>query len=98
MHHEGADTAVTVDPGETKDLSAERADLKEEMLRDYAAYEREMGVLPLPPGYDPHKQVAKNSMKRQFKAFGWRIALVGAVLLTLAVLGVRRLRRGRRTA
>ena len=86
---------LALDPGETKDLSAQRADLKAEMLRDYEAYEREMGVLPLPPGYDPHKQVAKNSMKRQFKAFGWRIALVGAVLLTLAVLGVRRVMRGR---
>ena len=86
---------LALDPGETKDLSAQRADLKAEMLRDYEAYEREMGVLPLPPGYDPHKQVAKTSMKRQFKAFGWRIALVGAVLLTLAVLGVRRVMRGR---
>jgi arylsulfatase/uncharacterized sulfatase len=87
---------LALDPGETKDLSAARPELKAELLRDYEAYERDMGVLPLPPGYDPHKQVAKNSMKRQFKAFGWRIALVGAVLLTLVVLGVRRLVRGRR--
>jgi arylsulfatase/uncharacterized sulfatase len=87
---------LALDPGETNDLSAERADLKAELLRDYAAYEQQMGVLPLPPGYDPHKQVAKNSMKRQFKAFGWRVALVAAVLLTLVVLGVRRLVRGRR--
>ena len=86
---------LALDPGETTDLSAQRADLKAELLRDYAAYEREMGVLPLPEGYDPHKQVAKNSMKKQFKAFGWRIALGALVIVTLLVLGVRRLLRRR---
>ena len=54
-----------------------------------------MGVLPLPEGYDPHQQVAKNSMKKQFKAFGWRIALGALVIVTLLVLGVRRLLRRR---
>jgi arylsulfatase A-like enzyme len=81
---------LALDPGETKDLSAERPELKTELLRDYAAYEREMGVLPLPPGYDPHQQVAKNSIKKQFKAFGWRVALGAAVLLAVIALGIRR--------
>jgi len=84
------------DPGETADLSSARAELAAELLRDYAAYEREMGVLPLPAGYDPHRQIAINSLKKQFRAFGWRVALVALVLLTATVLGVRRFVRGRR--
>jgi arylsulfatase/uncharacterized sulfatase len=86
---------LALDPGETQDLSAQRADLKAEMLRDYEAYERAMGVLPLPPGYDPHEQVARNSIERQFKAFGWRVVLVALLLLALTALGIRRRRRRR---
>ena len=89
---------LALDPGETRDLSGERPELKAELLRDYQEYEREMGVLPLPAGYDPHKQVAINSLKKQFKAFGWRIALGALVLLGLIVFGVRRVVRARRRA
>lgn len=86
------------DPGETRDLSSARPEMRAELLRDYQAYEREMGVLPLPAGYDPQRQVAINSMKKQLRAYGGRVGLVLLVLLTavaLAVRGVIRRRRAR---
>ena len=86
---------LALDPGETKDLSAERPELKAELLRDYAAYEREMGVLPMPEGYESYRQVMINALKKQVRAFGWQIALVALALVASIVLGVRRLRRRR---
>jgi arylsulfatase A-like enzyme len=88
---------LALDPGETKDLSSERADLKAELLRDYQAYEREMGVQPLPPGYDPHKQVARNAIKRQIGFFKWHLTIAAAALIAITVLLVRRRRRRRRS-
>lgn len=87
---------LALDPGETKDLSSERPELKAELLRDYATYEREMGVLPMPAGYDSYRQVMINSLKRQVRAFGWRITFVVVVLLVTVTLLVRRRRRARR--
>jgi arylsulfatase A-like enzyme len=90
---------VARDPGETSDLSAAQPARAAELLRDYQAYEREFGVLPLPDGYDIHHQVVVNSLKKQAHAYGGRIALVLVLLAALTYLLVRRLRRRRaRTA
>jgi len=83
---------IALDPGETKDLSDERPELKAELLRDYQAYEREMGVLPLPEGYDPQHQVKVNAMKKQLRAYGLPAGLGALVLTSLVVLGIRRWR------
>lgn len=81
------------DPGETKDLTRERPEIAAELQRDYDAYAREMGVLPMPEGYDVHRQVAINALKKQLAANGWRLALVALLLATVTVLVVRRRRR-----
>lgn len=83
---------IAQDPGETNDLAPSRPELLAELQRDYQTYEREFGVLPLPDGYDIHHQVVINSLKKQLKAYGWRIALVLILLATLVTLGIRRLR------
>jgi len=88
---------VAADPGETRDLAADRPDLAAELQRDYAAYEREMGVLPLPPGYDPHDQVARNSIRRQLRVYGARLAALGVGLAAAVVLVARSLLRRRRS-
>ena len=88
---------VAADPGETRDLAADRPDLVADLQRDYAAYEREMGVLPLPPGYDPHDQVARNSIRRQLRVYGARLAALGVGLAAAVVLVARSLLRRRRT-
>ncbi|MFM7141670.1 MAG: arylsulfatase [Alphaproteobacteria bacterium] len=86
------------DPGETRDLGPVRTEVFAELQRDYAAYEREMGVLPLPPGYDPHDQVARNSVRRQLRVYGSRLAAVATVLVAAVVLAVRSLLRRRRAS
>ncbi len=43
---------ITKDPGETKDLAATHVAELQELLLRYNRYEREMGVIPVPPDYD----------------------------------------------
>ena len=50
------------------------------MLAQYATYETQMGVLPLPPGYDVQKQVAINSMLKQVKAYWWVLAILAVLV------------------
>ena len=52
---------IVKDPGETHDLSRERPDTFAQMLRDYEAYAKANGVLPMPEGYDPIEQVQINA-------------------------------------
>ncbi|MEQ1753151.1 MAG: arylsulfatase [Micropepsaceae bacterium] len=77
---------VTMDPGETNDLSESHSDLMKSMLADYTAYEKRMGVLPLPKGYDVQKQVLKNAIARQLKAYWWVLAIAAAFVVVLVVL------------
>lgn len=53
---------IVRDPGETRDLSQERPAEFEAMKRDYEAYARDNGVLPMPEGYDPIRQVEINAL------------------------------------
>ncbi|MEI8357702.1 MAG: arylsulfatase [Deltaproteobacteria bacterium] len=78
------------DPGETSDLSRTRPEIAAELLLDYAAYEREMGVLPLPEGYDAHKQVAANAIRRQVVAYRWPLAIAALALATALRFVLRR--------
>ncbi len=71
------------DPGETTDLSASQPDSKARMLADYQDYAAEMGVLELPAGYDIHRQIAVNSIRKQLSYYGWVLAL--ALLLPIAL-------------
>ena len=87
---------LSVDPGETNDLTPANPDLAAELLRNYETYTREMGVLPMPDGYDVHGQVVKNSLKKQLSHLLWPIVLVGLALVASAFLVGRRLLRARR--
>lgn len=49
------------DPGETRDLREQRPQDFEALQKDYAAWAREHGVLPMPDGYSPTRQVMINS-------------------------------------
>jgi len=89
---------VARDPGETNDLAPSRPDLVAELLRDYRAYEREMGVQPMPEGYDVHRQVMINAVKKQLSFYGWALALAALGLAALVVLVIRRRSRARASA
>ncbi|MBM3386722.1 MAG: arylsulfatase [Betaproteobacteria bacterium] len=72
---------IVRDPGETHDLARERAAEFEAMRQDYEAYARHNGVLPMPEGYDPIRQVEINAL---FNVYVPRFRL--PVLLLLGLL------------
>lgn len=87
---------LSADPGETRDMSGEQAELMADMLREYAAYEARVGVARLPVGYNTQRQLMANSLQRQKGG----IALIVGVVTVLALAGVgflfwRRRRAGR---
>ena len=75
---------IAVDPGESRDLAETYPDLVEELHADYRSYADRVGVLDLPEGYDPVKEIARNSLSKLI-GFYWGWMLAGLILLCLAV-------------
>lgn len=92
---------IRKDPGETKDLQSQMPDVFTAMQADYAAYAKANGVLPMPEGYDPIRQVQTNALINvyipRFKRTGLPI-LAGLVLLTVIFVFVRRRKKMRMKA
>lgn len=89
---------LSVDPGETTDLSAENPDLFAEMRAEYDAYVTEAGVFELGPEDYAEKQLFANLLDRSVSNYwpylaGLVLALLGGlfVLFRVAQLIVRRL-------
>lgn len=80
---------IEQDPGETKDLSEAEPEVFADMLAEYAAYSKRVGVLEVPEGYDSLKMITKNTMARQFKAYWLQLVVLLAVVLGLLWLCVR---------
>ena len=72
------------DPGETRDLAAERADLFSELMGDYEAYTEAMGVLEMPEGYVEYDQIRANSIRKQVRYHWWVLLILAVVLGTVA--------------
>ena len=53
---------LSLDPGETTDISAIEPELFRQMQSQYAAYEEQLGVLPMPDDYSLSQQVAVNTL------------------------------------
>ncbi len=90
---------IARDPGETRDLATERPEAFRAMLADYETYARTHGVLPMPPGYDPQRQVLINAIANVYLPALRRAApAIGLALLALGVwVWRRRARRPTRT-
>ncbi|MFN3626320.1 arylsulfatase [Parvibaculum sp.] len=80
---------MAVDPGETRDLAAERPELFEAMRAAYERFARDAGVLDMPPGYEQMAEISKKWMEKN----GWYIAAVLLALVYLAAAAGRGLRR-----
>jgi arylsulfatase/uncharacterized sulfatase len=89
---------IAADPGETRDLSAERPDDLARLKAAYAAYAARVGVLEMPPGYDIQRQVAINALAKQRETYGPRLLGIAAVAVVLVVLLIWLWRRRRRRA
>jgi arylsulfatase A-like enzyme len=82
---------IAKDPGETRDLSLDLPTEYAEMIAAYARYEQENGVLPLPAGYEPRKQVSINAFLFVYLPYmKWIVGLVVLVLAAWWVLARRR--------
>jgi arylsulfatase A-like enzyme len=74
---------IMKDPGETQDLQATMPDVFQAMQSEYASYAKANGVLAMPDGYEPRKQVLINSFYNVYWPM-WRTPL--AIMLVLALL------------
>lgn len=84
------------DPGETRDLSRERPELLDELVRAYEAYAKDVGVLDLPDDYDAQSQVTRNTMAKQLEFHRGALAVAFLGLVVAITFLARRARRRRR--
>lgn len=85
---------IEQDPGETKDLSEDEPDVFADMLDEYQAYSKRVGVLEVPEGYSSLREITRNTMARQFKAYWPQLLVLLIGVITIAgflVYFVRRL-------
>jgi len=73
---------ILKDPGETADLQKQLPAVFQSMRADYDAYAQANGVLPMPEGYEPRKQVLINSLLNVYLP---RLEVPGLVIVVAAV-------------
>ncbi|WP_108791759.1 sulfatase-like hydrolase/transferase [Erythrobacter sp. Alg231-14] len=89
---------LSLDPGETTDLSETKPAVLDDLLNEYEAYTKEAGVIEMPEGYDTVSQIRSNTTARMLENYPWLylvlVGIVGALFLTawMAWRGVRRIR------
>lgn len=73
---------LSIDPGETHNLTKEKPDLFQAMQADYRQYALDVGVLAMPKDFDSMKQVTINSSKQYLKA-NWLVILLTSLVVLL---------------
>ncbi|MEM6857518.1 MAG: arylsulfatase [Pseudomonadota bacterium] len=87
------------DPGETTDLSESKAELFADMLGEWDAYTKRVGVLEMPEDYDSVQAIIDNTRARLFENYPWLYAVLAGFALILGLfiwLIVRLFVRGKR--
>jgi len=84
------------DPGETQDLQGQLPQEFRAMQADYDNYARTHGVLPMPVGYSPSRQVIINSVVNYWWPFYGKSIVLWSALLALGAASLIMLRRRRR--
>ena len=74
------------DPGETTDLSESEAELFAEMLGEWDAYTKRVGVLEMPEGYDSVQQILNNTAARLLDNYPWLYAVFAGLALVLGLI------------
>ena len=60
-----------------------------DLLEEYGAYSNRVGVLEVPEGYDSLKEITRNTLARQFKAYWMQLVVLLAVVIGLLWFFVR---------
>lgn len=89
---------IVRDPGETQNLAAANPEAFQQMQTAWERYAQEDGVLPMPAGYEPRRQVTINAFLNVLWPASWPWLLGGVALVAATLLWVRRQRRGRSVA
>lgn len=89
---------IRKDPGEVHDLRQQLPDVFQRLQVDYENYAASHGVLPMPAGYNPVRQVLINTIFNYWIPSYWMLALSTLSGLTVLVLGVKRWRKRRITS
>jgi len=74
---------MVTDPGETTDLSEAEPEIMNDMLAAYANYAEQVGVLPMPEGYNSLEQILHNTTARLLKQYRWHLIGIGVLFLFL---------------
>jgi arylsulfatase/uncharacterized sulfatase len=75
------------DPGETRDLQQDQPDLFRTMQADYDTWSKAHGVLPMPEGYSPVRQVMINTVYNYWWPAYGKQCIGSLVALLLAIAG-----------
>lgn len=87
---------LRTDPGETKDLQKERPQQFAAMQAEYEAWAKANGVLPVPEGYDPVRQVMINTFVNYWIPVYWPHGVAALLVLLGLVIALRRRAQRRR--
>ncbi|MEL6738020.1 MAG: arylsulfatase [Pseudomonadota bacterium] len=80
---------LAVDPGETTDLAATEPAVLADLLSEFDAYSKRVGVLEMPEGYSSLQTVLDNTNKRMLQFYPWiRLIVYGVPLTILLLLGL----------
>jgi arylsulfatase A-like enzyme len=74
---------LSVDPGETSDLSLSKHDVFKTLMEDYSTYQDQYGIQEMPEGFDSMKQVIKNSLKKYASNNWFSILIVNLIIFML---------------
>ena len=77
---------LTIDPGETTDLSSSEPDIFKDMLAEWDSYSASVGVLEMPQGYDSVQQILNNTAARLLENYPWLYAVFAVIALIIGLV------------
>lgn len=81
---------LSTDPGEVSNVATNHPKLFHELLDEYAAYSRKMGVYEIPIGESARQQLIKNSIQKMVVNY-WYVLLLLAFVLVVMMYSLLRL-------
>ena len=84
---------LSVDPGETNDLAADQPERFAAMRANYDRWAEENGVLEMPEGYEPVKQLSQRMAGKLLSQYWWALVLAGIIVIAPFAFAIMRRRR-----